>query len=150
MLFSGNVPHKLDAKSRVSVLSSWLEKAGYSFQLLDAKKKGFEVIKCYTRASFEERVNYIRVEAEKIGATPREIDEYVGEIIGDSYEAEVNAQGKLLIPKKQRERLGLKESVTLVGRGAYFEIWNPDDYSASKAVETSLRSRLDGHFGTLL
>ncbi len=149
VLFSGKFEHKLDPKSRVSVLSDWRDRCDGKFQLIDAQKKGYPVIKCYTQETFAEMIAYIRRKSEEMQATPKDIDDYVGDIIGRSYEAEVSTQGKLLIPKVQRERLRLSEMVVLVGRGEYFEFWNPEDYAAATAPATATRSRLDEHFGTL-
>ncbi len=149
VMFTGNVMHKLDPKSRVAVPANWLGSCDGAFLLIDAQKKGYQIVKCYTPSSFAEVIAYIRRKAEEMQASPREIDEYVGDIIGRSYEAEASTQGKLLIPKKQRETLRLADTATLVGRGDYFEIWNPDDFEAANAPETFGKSRLDQHFGML-
>ncbi len=148
-MFTGNVTHKLDPKSRVAVPANWRAAHEGSLLLIDAKRKGYPVVKCYTRASFAELVASIRRHAEGIGAQPGEIDEYVGNIIGQSFEAEVSTQGKLLIPKQQREALHLEEMATLVGRGSYFEIWLPESFVASSAPESTGRSKLDAIFGIL-
>ncbi len=148
ILFTGNVTHKLDPKSRVAVPANWRAAHEGTLLLIDAKRKGYPVVKCYTRASFAELVASVRSFAEAQGAQPGEIDQYVGEIIGMSFEAEVSTQGKLLIPKQQREALRLADTATLVGRGSYFEIWLPESFAASNAPEAT-RSKLDAIFGIL-
>ena len=149
VMFTGNVTHKLDPKSRVAVPAGWRAAHEGALLLIDAKRKGYPVVKCYTRASFAEMVASIRKGAEAMGALPGEIDQYVGDIIGSSFEAEVSTQGKLLIPKQQRENLHLSDTATLVGRGAYFEVWLPEDFAATNTPEAIGKSKLDQYFGVL-
>ncbi len=149
VMFTGNVTHKLDPKSRVAVPAGWRAAHEGALLLIDAKRKGYPVVKCYTRASFAEMVDSVRNRAETLGAQPGEIDQYVGDIIGSSFEAEVSTQGKLLIPKQQRENLHLAETATLVGRGSYFEVWLPEDFAATNTPEAIGKSKLDQVFGIL-
>ncbi len=148
VMFTGNVTHKLDPKSRVAVPAGWRAAREGALLLIDAKKKGYSIVKCYTPSSFAHMVASVRQGAEAMGARPAEIDQYVGDIIGRSFEAEVSTQGKLLIPKQQRENLRLSDTATLVGRGEYFEIWLPADYEASNAPEAGA-NKLDQYFGIL-
>ncbi len=148
LLFTGNVTHKLDPKSRVAVPANWRAAREGTLLLIDAKKEGYPVVKCYTPATFAQMVATVRQGAEAVGARHAQIDHYVGKIIGRSFEVEVSSQGKLLIPKQQRENLHLSDTATLVGRGDYFEIWLPADYEASNAPEVTPDS-LDEYFGIL-
>jgi DNA-binding transcriptional regulator/RsmH inhibitor MraZ len=52
-----------------------------------------------------------------------------------SREAEVNQQGKLLVPKDWSEAAGLPtdDQVVLAGRGKFFEIWNRDNFAQMEA-----------------
>ncbi len=148
MLFRSNVTHKLDPKSRVAVPASWRAAFDSTLIMLDARNEGYPVVKCYTEASFAAQIDFIRQDAERAGATPKAIARYVGDIIGRSYEAEVSSQGKLLIPKKQRERLRLAAEATLVGRGDYFEIWLPEDFDTASEPEGDVLD-LDNRYGML-
>ena len=103
----------------------------------------------YHRPKLTTAVIATRTQAEAQGISPGEIDLYVGKITGCSFEAEVSTQGKLLIPKKQRERMNLVENATIVGRGAYFEIWKPEDFEATNTPEVLGRLKLDQMFHIL-
>ncbi len=149
VMFTGNVTHKLDPKSRVAVPASWAAARDNTLILMDAKTEGYPVVKCYTRSSFAAQMARIRRHLEAINAQPGQIDQYVGKIIGVSYEAEVSSQGKLLIPKKQREALKLQETAALVGRGDYFEIWAPADFEATNAPEALAALEFDKMFNML-
>lgn len=148
-MFTGNVTHKLDPKSRVAVPAGWRAAQGQVLILIDSASEGYNVLKCYTQEAFAEKIASIRTVAEAKGVAPGEIDLYVGKITGCCFEAEVSSQGKLLIPKKQRERLGLEESASIVGRGAYFEIWKPEDFAATNTPEALGMLKLDQIFHIL-
>lgn len=147
--FTGNVTHKPDAKSRVSVPAGWRAAHGAVLSLIESHREQYPVVKCYTQEGFEELLTDVRTQAAAHGATPGQIDQYIGSIAGCSFEAEVSTQGKLLIPKAQRERLKLTDAVVLVGRGAYFELWNPADYAAANSPEQLAANSLDKLFNIL-
>ncbi len=137
MLFRTHFKHKLDPKSRVAVPASWRAAFDCTLILLDARHDGYQVVKCFTDASFDAKIDYIRRDAASMGAEPGEVDRYVGNLIGLSTEAMVSTQGKLLIPKPQRERLKLGDEAVLVGRGDHFEIWLPEDFEAANAPQAT-------------
>ena len=147
--FTGNVNHKLDPKSRVAIPANWRAAQRESLVLIDACSESYKVLKCYTRQSFAEMIKSIRTRAEADGVLPGDVDRYVGKITGCCFEAEVSSQGKLLIPKPQRERLKLTDTATIVGRGSYFEIWAPTDYEASNSEEALSKLQLDQIFRVL-
>ncbi len=148
-MFTGNVTHKLDPKSRVAVPAGWRAAQGQVLILIDASSDNYRILKCYTKEAFAAKMMSIRTQAEAQGISPGEIDKYVGVITGCSFEAEVSTQGKLLIPKKQRERMGLLEMATIVGRGAYFEIWKPEDFEATTTPDMLGSLKLDQMFHIL-
>ena len=149
VLFTGNVTHKLDPKSRVAIPANWKAAQREALVLIDTCSDEYKVLKCYTRQSFAEMIKSIRTKAEASGISPGDVDRYVGKITGCCFEAEVSSQGKLLIPKPQRERLKLTETATLVGRGSYFEIWAPADYEASNSADALGKLELDRMFRIL-
>ncbi len=148
-MFTGNVTHKLDPKSRVAIPAGWRAAQGQTLILIDACSEDYRILKCYTRATFAEKLTAIRAQAEAHGASPGEIDHYLGRITGCCFEAEVSSQGKLLIPKQQRERLALADSASIVGRGPWFEIWAPADFEAANAPDAIGRLKLDQLFHIL-
>lgn len=149
VMFTGNVTHKLDPKSRVAVPAGWRAAQQGVLRLIAASSDGYEILKCYTEEAFAEKIESIRTQAEMRGIEPGDIDRYVGIITGRSFEAEVSSQGKLLIPKGQRERLHLEDMATIVGRGAHFEIWHPDDFEAANSLEAISKLELDKLFRIL-
>ncbi|MEO0938468.1 MAG: division/cell wall cluster transcriptional repressor MraZ [Pseudomonadota bacterium] len=51
-----------------------------------------------------------------------------------SIEAEVDNTGRIVLPAKLREKIGLTGMARFVSSGDTFEIWNPDTYDASVAA----------------
>lgn len=149
VLFTGNVTHRLDPKSRVAIPAGWRGAQDSVLTLIDASSDDYPIVKCYTRAGFAEKINGIRQQSEARGISPGDIDRYIGIITGRSFQAEVSSQGKLLIPKAQRERLKLEDSATIVGRGPYFEIWAPGDFEAVNSPEAISQLELDKLFHML-
>lgn len=117
--------------------------------MIEALNEGYRVLKCYTRESFAEKIEEIRRQAAERGVMPGQVDQYVGKITGCSFEAEVSSQGKLLIPKPQRERMNLTDTATIVGRGSYFEIWVPADFEATNTADALGQLKLDQIFHIL-
>ena len=149
-MFTGNVTHKLDPKSRVAIPAGWRAAQGETLVMIAAcSDEKYRIMKCFTREAFAEKIANIREQAQARGADPGDIDNYVGRITGCCFEAEVSSQGKLLIPKAQRERIGLKEWATIVGRGAHFEIWSPEDFEATNTPEALKELHLDKLFHML-
>lgn len=149
VLFTGNVTHKLDPKSRVAIPANWRAAQRESLVLIEACNESYHVLKCYTRQTFAAMVKSIRERAEADGLMPGVVDQYVGKITGCCFEAEVSSQGKLLIPKPQREKLKLTDTATIVGRGSYFEIWAPADYEATQTADALSKLELDKIFRIL-
>ena len=52
-----------------------------------------------------------------------------------AYQAELDAQGRVLIPLPLRDFAGLQGQVVVVGTGEGIEIWNAPDFEAALAEE---------------
>ena len=148
-MFTGNVMHKLDTKGRVAIPASWRDAQDTTLRILEATNDGYPILKCYTMKSYAEMVLDIKSNAKALGFTPVQINKYLGEIFSRCFDAEVSNQGKLLIPKAQREYIKITENATIVGRGSYFEIWEPGNYEATRTPETMAGMELDKVFGIL-
>ena len=58
-----------------------------------------------------------------------------------SIETEVDNTGRIVLPAKLREKLGLDGMARFVASGDTFEIWHPDTYDAM--VEAEIDEELD-------
>ena len=81
-MFTGNVTHKLDPKSRLAIPAGWRAAQGVELSIIDAMSDGYPILKCYTREAFAEKIMQIRVQSEARGIDPGDIDRYIGIITG--------------------------------------------------------------------
>lgn len=59
-------------------------------------------------------------------------------LFGNTFYCDIDKQGRILIPKQQREYAGLESSVTFIGAGKRIELWNqPKDIEPEKDVNMS-------------
>ncbi len=50
-----------------------------------------------------------------------------------SIDASVDDTGRIVLPKEQRDKIGLADMAVFAGKGDTFEIWNPETYEATQA-----------------
>lgn len=51
-------------------------------------------------------------------------------ILGNSWETEVDRDGRIVLPQRLRQKIGLEGEANFVAMGDYFEIWNAATYDA--------------------
>lgn len=59
---------------------------------------------------------------------------------GQSFEAQVDDDGRLTIPQKYRDKIGLKGEAFFISAGDYFRIWSPEAYEAHNARRSRKRA----------
>lgn len=130
------VTHKMDPKARVSIPVLWRPGYGESLFLLGSKTCEMPMIKVLTNEAYLHRVNLIK----ESDCTPAEKIRKLGKLAMNSKEAQLNDQGKLLIPKELCEKVGLVADTELVlaGRGLHFEVWNKESFARFVEIENAL------------
>ncbi|MEO0230433.1 MAG: division/cell wall cluster transcriptional repressor MraZ [candidate division WOR-3 bacterium] len=115
--------HKIDEKGRVSVPVSLRKELKFGEKLI--LTKGIE--KCIYVFSQSEWINFL----ERIREFPL-WDESKRKAIrffsGESEEVEIDAQGRILIPKHLKQYAGIQNLCFFVKMPRWFEIWNPEIY----------------------
>ncbi|MGH1329882.1 MAG: division/cell wall cluster transcriptional repressor MraZ [Paracoccaceae bacterium] len=141
-MFIGEYTFKVDAKGRMSIPALFrreLEEGDASAcdtnrpKLVivygNAKKKFLEV---YTAEAF-------RKVAADIGNMPRGTqDRRMLErfVLGMSHPTEVDADGRLVLPQKLREKIALDKEAFFIGAGETFQIWKPETFDTENAATT--------------
>ncbi|WBU53712.1 division/cell wall cluster transcriptional repressor MraZ [Paracoccus sp. SCSIO 75233] len=55
---------------------------------------------------------------------------------GMATEAEIDTDGRLVLPQKLRDKIGLEDAAFFTSKGDFVEVWNPDAYSeASESLQ---------------
>ena len=138
--FRGEYTNKVDAKGRVSIPASFR-------RVLEAGDPGYteglrpqfvivygdesqNYLEAYTIAEME------RLE-EKIDRLPNSALKrtLIRQIVSCSHESEIDPDGRLVLPAKLREKIGLGKEAVFVGTLGTFRIWAPEAYAAYCAEE---------------
>lgn len=141
--FRGESHHKVDAKGRVSIPAlfrrvlqegdpEWAEGRAAQMVLVygDHRKKRLD---CYTVAAFHE------IEDEIMSLPRGSIERTVltRTMVGPSMTLEVDRDGRMVLPIKQREKIGLEGEAFFTAAGDHFQIWNPGTFDAEEAARTA-------------
>nr|WP_135503898.1 division/cell wall cluster transcriptional repressor MraZ [Roseovarius aestuariivivens] len=57
-------------------------------------------------------------------------------ILGKSWDTEIDKDGRIVLPQRLRQQIGLEGEAVMVAMGDYFEIWNAKTYDEVEAAET--------------
>lgn len=138
--FTGEYPQRIDGKGRVSIpapVRRVLDAGDPDrpdgttprFQLAyGAHLKGH--LRIYTIKAFDQIK--ARIEARQDGSQEMRNLAYV--YLTQSAEIETDKDGRIVLPQRQREKLGLEEGeVMFMGFGGYCEIWKAETFAATTA-----------------
>ena len=127
-MFMGEYNHTIDAKGRLIIPSKFREILGDAFVVT----KGLDG--CLFVYDNEE---WKRVE-EKLRSLPitnKEARQFVRFFLAGATEAEVDKQGRILIPNVLREFAEITKDVVLVGVGSRIEIWSRERFEETASFE---------------
>ncbi len=91
------------------------------------------VIKVLSQKAYDHRKNTVK----DSNLTPKEKTDMLGVFAMQCRAANVNDQGKLLIPKDLSEAIGIRadSEVVLAGRDLHFEVWSKENHARVLAIE---------------
>lgn len=128
MAFSGSFDHSLDGKGRVIIPASFREALGEDFTLTINPNK--TAVAIYPKAMWDQQLERLsRINPmDKIGI---QYERYVMSVSfsGNS----MDAQGRVLIPLKLRNKIGLARDIVFVGLNSYIEVWDAEVYAKMEA-----------------
>jgi MraZ protein len=127
----------MDAKGRVSVpvqfrrsMEEGLDGRRPEIHIIygDSRRKYLE---CYTPESFAQ----IEAQIDELprGSRTRQTLEY--NLISQSYSTEIDADGRLILPQKCRDKARLEGEALFLATGDTFQIWNPDIFETERAAQ---------------
>ncbi len=137
--FRGESTHKVDAKGRVSIPAlfrrvlqagdpDWREGLNPNLVIVygDHRRKYLE---CYTIEAIDEVDEQIA--ALPRGSRERKLLEKL--FNGQSFPTNVDETGRLVLPAKLREKIGLDKEAFFIATGDTFQIWNPEAFEEENA-----------------
>ncbi len=127
-MFMGEYNHTIDAKGRLIVPSKFREILGDVFVVTKGLDGCLFVYDNEEWKLFEEKLRALPI-------TNKEARQFVRFFLAGAAEAEVDKQGRILIPNVLREFAGLTKDVVLVGVGSRIEIWGRERFEDSAAID---------------
>lgn len=140
--FRGESHHKVDTKGRVSIPAlfrrvleaedpNWRDGDNPELVIVygDDRRKYLE---CYT-------VNAIDEVDAKIDALPRgSVQRQMLQRLfhGQSFPTSVDETGRLVLPAKLRQKIGLSGEAFFIAAGDTFQVWNPETYESEELSRT--------------
>ena len=57
-------------------------------------------------------------------------------ILAKAWKTEIDKDGRIVLPQRLRQQIGLEGEASMVAMGDYFEIWNAETYEEMESAET--------------
>ena len=123
----GTYHHSLDTKGRLFIPARLREELGKSFHVTISTER---CLTAYSDESWDIIISKARSMPilEQIKIRPLFANAAIGE---------PDSQGRILLPKTLRDRVGLDKNVTIVGAGVFVQIWDSEEYAPVAATETT-------------
>lgn len=133
-MFIGEYTFKVDSKGRMSIPAdyrreleqndaTWSEGQRQKITVVYGPAKQ-TYLECYTADDF-------RKVAQDIAAMPRgSMERRILErlVLGAAFQTEIDPDGRLVLPQKIREKIGLETEAKYIGGGETFQIWKPETF----------------------
>lgn len=132
-MFLGQFAHNVDAKGRLTVPVRFRASLAAGAFVTQGFERNLMV---YTTDSFER----LAKRANMLSSTDPEARAVRRMIFGGATEVALDSVGRILLPPFLREFAELKDEVTVVGVGEYFEIWSTEAWLKELASVTDAES----------
>ena len=127
-MFMGEYNHTIDAKGRLIIPSKFREILGDAFVVTKGLDGCLFVYDNEEWKRFEEKLRSLPI-------TNKEARQFVRFFLAGATEAEVDKQGRILIPNVLREFAEITKDVMLVGVGSRIEIWSRERFEETASFE---------------
>lgn len=127
-MFMGEYNHTIDAKGRLIIPSKFREILGDAFVVTKGLDGCLFVYDNEEWKRFEEKLRSLPI-------TNKEARQFVRFFLAGATEAEVDKQGRILIPNVLREFAEITKDVVLVGVGSRIEIWGRERFEEAASFE---------------
>jgi MraZ protein len=133
MPFRGFYEHTLDDRGRVAIPARYREEFSHGAILTLGEEGCVEV---YTPAGFDRMSDRVAAEppTSRNGRRSRRLFD------AQSFDTELDRQGRILIPAMFRQAAGLNGGVVIAGRRECLEIWNPVNWERELREATAASS----------
>lgn len=127
-MFMGEYNHTVDAKGRLIIPSKFREALGDTFVITKGLDGCLFVYDNEEWAVFEEKLKSLPL-------TNKDARKFARFFLAGAAEAEVDKQGRILIPNVLREFADLSKDVVLIGVASRIEIWSRERFEEMEAYD---------------
>ncbi len=125
MIFRGTFEYTIDNRGRIPIPARYRAIFSKGAVLVESQDGCVEV---YTTDAYESEAQFLtRQRATRMNARRLRRG-----FFGRSLDAELDGQGRVLLPPRLRQHGDLNGTVLIVGRGECLEIWNPERWAAEE------------------
>lgn len=140
-LFLSTYINKVDKKGRVSVPAS------FRAVLADQAFQGIIAYASFVNDCIEacgmERIEQLSRSIDRLDPYSDERDAFAMTILGGSIQLPFDGEGRVMLPPALQEEAGIRDKMVFVGKGATFEMWQPEKFEhyADKARQLAKERR---------
>ena len=133
-LFLSKFLNKIDKKGRVTLPSLFRNALpkNYKNEIILFKSLKFNSIE----GCSAERIKKIAKRIEELDIFSDDQDDFTTSIFSEIVPTKIDKEGRFLIPENLKKYSNIKDEVTFIGQGLYFQIWEPE-----AAIERQAKSR---------
>lgn len=124
----GEYNHTIDTKGRLIIPSKFRETLGEEFVVTKGLDGCLFVYDNKEWAAFEEKLKSLPL-------TNKDARQFVRFFLAGAAMAEVDKQGRILVPSVLREFAGLEKEVVLIGVASRVEIWSKERWESAASYE---------------
>ena len=117
-MFYGTYEHKVDSKGRMPIPARFRRALRGALILT---KLADQCIVAYPPGEWEKLGKSLEGQAAIDRAKTRKLKRV---IFGNAFSADLDEQGRVLLPPMLRQKAGIGDAVTIVGMDNYFEVWD--------------------------
>lgn len=140
-IFFGEFRHAFDGKNRVTIPARW--RLNGSDEVFMAYKPKRSCIAVLPSDVFQR----IGEESRALAASPAEHRLFMTHFYSQAMHANIDKQGRLLVPEELRAKAGLDGELVLTGMSDRFEIWNPAKWAARQEADRAAFENLEERMG---
>ena len=127
-MFMGEYNHTIDSKGRLIIPSKFRETLGDEFVVTKGLDGCLFVYDNKEWSAFEEKLKSLPL-------TNKDARQFVRFFLAGAALAEVDKQGRILVPANLREFAGLEKEVVLVGVASRVEIWSKSRWEDASSYD---------------
>lgn len=127
LMYTGEYNHTIDTKGRMIIPAKYREALGESFMITRGVEHNLSIYDMNQWHDYVERLSSLpgNGEARKM----------IRFIVAGAVEAEIDKQGRILVPANLREWAGIEKDVVLAGVIGHIEVWSKEKYEEATAFD---------------